>query len=159
MTMRRGFLRILNAARPDRAESELAHQRDTRSFRWLDDAWLDAQYAWRTLSRTPGFSLVAVLTLALGIGATTAIFSVVNAVLLRPLPYKGSERLVRILEHVPATDGSPAPSRRAVGFLLSELISIRSQTATLSHLGAYAGPGLGRRSQLRVVAAILRGRE
>jgi putative ABC transport system permease protein len=156
--MRRGFLRILNAARPDRAESELAHQRDTRSFRWLDDAWLDAQYAWRTLSRTPGFSLVAVLTLALGIGATTAIFSVVNAVLLRPLPYKDSERLVRILEHVPATDGSAAPSRRAVGFLLSELIAIRSQAATLSHLGGYVGSTLlltGRDETIRLEAARL----
>jgi hypothetical protein len=79
-------------------------------FNFVDGARVDVRGAWRTLSRTPAFSLVAILTLALGIGATTAVFSVVNAVLLRPLPYKDSVRLVRILEQVPATDGSAAPS-------------------------------------------------
>ena len=57
--------------------------------------WLDFLFALRSLRRHPGFSAVAVLTLSLGIGSTTAIFSVVNAVVLRPLPYPDSERLVR----------------------------------------------------------------
>ena len=62
----------------------------------METLWNDARYGARMLSRTPGFTLVAILTLALGLGANTAIFSVVNALLIKPLPLPDSERLVSL---------------------------------------------------------------
>jgi putative ABC transport system permease protein len=63
--------------------------------------WQDLRYGARMLVKKPGFSLIAVVTLALGIGATTAIFSVVDALLLRPIPFKDSDRLVTMWNHYP----------------------------------------------------------
>jgi hypothetical protein len=70
--------------------------RDARGTRWVEDLLQDMRYALRTLRRMPGFTVVAMLVLAVGIGATTLMFTVINSVLLKPLSYPEPERLVTL---------------------------------------------------------------
>ena len=76
-----------------------------RGLPWLDDLTRDLRHGVRTLGRTPTFTAVVLLTLAIGIGANTAVFSVVNSVLLRPLPYPQPERLVAVWHTAPGASG------------------------------------------------------
>jgi predicted permease len=69
------------------------------SLGWLETLWQDLRYALRQLRRNPGFTVAAILTLAMGIGTTTALFTVVYSVLLKPLPFKDPARLLRLYEH------------------------------------------------------------
>ncbi|HEY2855039.1 MAG TPA: ABC transporter permease [Gemmatimonadaceae bacterium] len=73
--------------------------RDARGTRFLHDVWRDIGFAVRTLAANPGFTLVTLATLAIGIGGTTAVFSAVDAVLLQPLPYAQPGQLVRLYQH------------------------------------------------------------
>ncbi len=76
--------------------------RNARGTRWLEDLFRDLQYAFRQLRSNPGFTVVTILVLALGIGANAAVFSVINTVLLRPLPFPDSGQLVQIWESNPS---------------------------------------------------------
>lgn len=88
------------ALRAGAVAQAMESQRDQRGFSWLIDAVGDVRFAARALRRTPGFTVIAIGTLALGIGATTAVFSLFNTVLLRPLGYGDEQRLVAVHEIV-----------------------------------------------------------
>ena len=103
---------------------------------WLVDVDRDVRYAIRTLRRSPSFTAVAVLTLALGIGATTAIYSVVDTVLLQPLPFPNSDRLARIVENVPSVFPGRPPVQRGVTY--QAFLDWRSRSRTLADAFAVA---------------------
>lgn len=79
--------------------------REARLGTWLEQFWQDLRFAARSLRKSPGFTAVAILTLALGIGANTAIFSVVSSLLLNPLPYTDSERIM-VIDEAPFPGGT-----------------------------------------------------
>src|SRR4029453_1856101 len=78
--------------------------RDMRRVRFIEDLWQDFRFSLRTLLKRPAFTAIALVTLALGVGANTAIFTVVNAVLLRPLPYPGAEMLMEVGRAFPGSN-------------------------------------------------------
>ena len=107
--------------------------RDARTFAWIDDAGRDVAHGLRSLRRTPGFTAIAVITLALGIGANTAIFSVISAVLLRPLPYPHADRLVQLF----APDNERGLPRGARAIPPASFEVLRASSRSVSHVAGY----------------------
>ena len=103
----------------------------------METLWQDFKYGIRMLVKKPAFTAVAVLTLALGIGANTAIFSVVNSVLLEPLPYKDPDQLVRFVMDRPPIPGEGGP-RRINSITTDDFQEYRNQSETLEAIGIYS---------------------
>src|SRR5262245_25209191 len=124
-----------------------------QTYRWEDEMFQDLRYGLRMLVKHPGFTLIAVLTLGLGIGANTAIFSIVNAVLLRPFPFKAPERLVIVQEGL---SGGPGGSVSYPNF-----VDWRDQNTVFDSIVAvrgnesfnFTGQGEPERLQGRLVSA------
>lgn len=109
--------------------------RDQRSLPWLENFAGDIRYGWRLAARNPGFALAAVVALALGIGANTAIFSVLDKALLRPLPYPHAGRLVFFGMLIPSADSRP--------FLFaSSYVDLRDQQTPFESMASWR-PGIG----------------
>ena len=100
----------------------------------MNSLWQDLRYAFRVLAKQPGFTAIVVLTLALGIGANTAIFSVVNAVILEPLPFPEGKQLVALQ----GTDAHLGDMHRALSY--PDFVDFRAQNRTLESVAASGRP-------------------
>jgi len=132
--IRRGLTpdQALKAARVELGGATAVREQ-VRGYGWentVDNLFADLRYAVRRLAGDPGFTAVSILTLALGIGASTAIFSVVDAVLLRTLPYSHPEKLVRVWEQ--------APNGRRMNIADPNLADFQSQSSTFEALTDYS---------------------
>ena len=109
--------------------------RDMRRVNYINDLMRDLQYAGRNLRRSPGFAALAVLIMALGIGANTAVFSVVNAVLLKPLPYRDADRIMALTNSSPTRETTTALSKQVS---VPDFEDWRRQSSSFEAMAYYA---------------------
>jgi hypothetical protein len=110
-------------------------ERQMRLHEQIENVWMDVRYAARGLARRPAFTTMAVLTLAIGIGATTAIFSAVNALLLRPLPYTKPDELMKITLVKPPRGDRPMTDDMVWSY--PKFTAFRAAQRTFSSLALY----------------------
>ncbi len=122
----------VHAAHREFGNDTLLEERGRDVWRWhlVEDAWADLRYAWRQWRRAPAFAIATLVTLALGIGANTFVFSVVNAVVLRPLPFPAADRLVSV-QSIDRRSQSPD------GLSYPNFFDFRRNTRTLAHIASY----------------------
>ena len=127
---------------------------DVWRWRWLHDAARDLRLACRSLARQPGHAATVILTLVLGIGATTATFTVFDGVLLRPAPYPESDRLVQLFLRRPS--GGAGRSFRTGQFTRDQFEGWRGSTRAFSHMalfGVRESTIVGRSGPVRLLGA------
>jgi len=106
--------------------------------RYWSDGVQDFRHAARMMKRSAGFSAVAILSISIGLGANTAIFTIVNSVLLRPLPYKDADRIFRIVQSRPPESAPDNVPLRMQGISTDDLQQWRTRTTSFSQMAAYS---------------------
>lgn len=141
--MEEGMSRILaeQTARREFGNTTLLEERSREVWQWqrLESLLVDLKHVFRRLGRSPGFAITVVLTLATGIGANTAVFSVLNSVLLRPLPYPEPQQLVSLHLNAPGAPGL-AEFRNELRLSASMYFTIATHNRTFQSVGVW-GPG------------------
>ena len=157
--LRQGMSPIEARAAALRSMGGLAFQkeqvRDTRGTRWLDELSSDFSFALRSLRRARGFTAAVVITLALGIGANTAMFTVLRGTLLRPLPNRDGNRLIYLRQ------SAPGSGQANISFSVPEVADFRAEAKTLASIAEFsqsvpftivAGDGQPTRARVGVIS-------
>jgi predicted permease len=144
----------VRAGRREFGNVSLIEERSREVWQWpaLESVWADVKFASRQLGRSPGFTFAALFTLAIGVGANTAVFSLFDTVLLHPLPYRDPRKLMLI------TEIEPSQGQDEFGVAIQEAQDYQNRSQTLSEIGTFESGGFNLtddREPLRVNAAMV----
>ena len=149
-------MRAWDGEQPDREIPRFGNEtrireemRDMWTFMWIETAWRDVRHALRGLWRNPGFTIIAILTLAIGIGANTAVFSVVDGILIKPLAYPDADRLIGVWQTAPGSNGASAFNCSPSMYFTYREESQTFQYFGLAATGGASVTGLGEPEQVR----------